>query len=222
VRWRQALPALADLGLDAETLLRFSRRAGRADAALTHYAREAFARAGTIGGFGEVELALDPLAGLPEEVSLRVLGEAIAIAGGGRNRFALGPLERLLGEVFSGAARRGQTLCGCKVSFSGDRLIFTREASRIDPEPVEIPPEGSALWDQRFVIGARTPLEGAVALPARAMTRDQAELLLDQAVRTSMAAVRAAPLVVSLSGKPLALGTHVFDSSVSVRLAEAS
>jgi tRNA(Ile)-lysidine synthase len=222
IRWRQAAPALADLGMDVDTLLRFSRRAERADDALRYYARDAFAGVAEIGMFGEVRLDLNPLAGLPEEVRLRVLGRGLEIAGGGRGRHALGPLERLNREVFSGTARRGQTLSGCRIAYSGDSLTITREMARIDGEPLEIAAGQTGIWDQRFSITLGNQLAGALVVPARSMTRDQAELLLSQPVLVAMSAVRAAPLVVGASGRALALGSHTFDPAILVRVLQAA
>ena len=83
VRWRALMPPLADEGLDARSLARLAKRAGRADAALELAAlgaERALVRhvAGRDGKTSRLACDRAAFAALPDEIRLRLLGRMIA------------------------------------------------------------------------------------------------------------------------------------------------
>lgn len=137
VRWREAMPVLAEHGLTAERLGRLAERMARLDGAMAQRARQVLAEmilpdGAEEGGF---RLRFSVLALEPEEIVLRVLGLALdALAPGGDGH---GRLERLeaCGAALVEAARAGlalrRTLSGCVLSLGRDGvLVLQRERPR--------------------------------------------------------------------------------------------
>ena len=119
VRWRALMPQLAHEGLDARGLSRFARRMKRADDALAAYALEAQARLCARGHNGEMRIACDAFAALPDEIGLRLLAQMIA---------ALIPPEMLsieLGKLEALHAALLQTLRPARKS--GGKTPFVRQ-----------------------------------------------------------------------------------------------
>lgn len=133
VRWREALPFLAEQGLTAERFGRLAQRMARLDEAASRRAEEVLAAVRLPGE--AMGLRFDELAQEPEEIVLRVLASALdAVAPGGE---AYGRLERLedcaqalLEAQRTGAALR-RTLSGCIVALrSGGILTLMPEGPR--------------------------------------------------------------------------------------------
>lgn len=127
VRWRQAMPLLAELGLDAPRIVRFAERMRDADRALEQLASRALAR--DVGVFPDgrsrgVTRAF--LRTLPHAVAVRVIQRTLDAVGGGQKPHALGAVEaltdRLIRETFK------TTLHGCVIDADGETI-------RIVPEP---------------------------------------------------------------------------------------
>ena len=129
VRWREAMPALAEHGLTAERLGRLAERLARLDEAVAQRARHVLAdmilpsEAEEVG----IRLRFSVLALEPEEIVLRVLALALdAVAPGGEGP---GRLERLeaCGAALTEAARAGlalrRTLSGCVLSLGRDGVL---------------------------------------------------------------------------------------------------
>ncbi len=127
VRWRQALPLLAELGLDAERLGRFALRVRDADAALEDSANQAFAEIALSAVHG-ASFDRAWLAALPRAVAVRVVGRVLDHVGGGQKPHGLGAVEnlteRLLREPFKA------TLHGCVVFSDGVVVRIEREPGR--------------------------------------------------------------------------------------------
>lgn len=131
VRWRQVLPALAEEGLTAERLARLARRMARLEDVAER-------RAATLlremlvpdGAGGLVRFDIRPLLAEPEEIVLRVLAQALAMAGPEPEDFTR--LERLesCAAALIEAARAGvaatRTLSGCLLSLAADGTLTLR------------------------------------------------------------------------------------------------
>ena len=125
VRWRQMLPQLAALGLDARRIANFARRAGEAEAALNGQAETARALVTAIDPSG-VALPRRDFGLLPKAVATRLLATLLREVGGAPRPFGLSAVEGLVERLGQGAFRT--TLQGCLVS-AGPVTI------RIRPEP---------------------------------------------------------------------------------------
>ncbi len=129
VRWREAMPVLAEQGLTAERLGRLAERLARLDDAAAEQARKALDRTALpeMGGEGRLRLDFSALAAEPEEIVLRVLALALdGVVPGGEGH---GRLERLeaCGAALIEASRTGlalrRTLSGCVLSLGRDGVL---------------------------------------------------------------------------------------------------
>ena len=132
-RLRALMPALAREGLTADRLARLAQRAARSEAALWAAVRGARARIapGPWPERGPVTMAAGSFFELPEEIALRLLGQAIE-ATGDEGPVELGKLEALSAALLqaghSGRFRR--TLAGAVVTLAGERLFVERAPPR--------------------------------------------------------------------------------------------
>lgn len=142
VRARQALKALAPLGIEATALATVARNlADVRDTLYTYVARAAreFAR---LDG-GDVVFDRAGLAALPPEIARRLLQEALMWIGGADYPPRGAAMARLLGSIEAG---RGLTLHGCRLIVRPDTLRLTREEQAVAGHRV---PAG-AVWDGRW------------------------------------------------------------------------
>jgi tRNA(Ile)-lysidine synthase len=133
-RLRELMPGLAAEGLDARRLSSFARRMARADQAIERAVDEAQARlwvsaAGSIvfgPGFAE----------LPPEISLRLLGRAVAQVGN-EGPVELGKLEALASAMAQKrrSARFRRTLAGALVTLAGEISVERAPARRSGAKP---------------------------------------------------------------------------------------
>jgi tRNA(Ile)-lysidine synthase len=130
-RLREIMPALAAEGLTAERLGLLARRLRRADAALRQAVDTAAAQValtplnGASGKGARIAFDRDGFSGLPAEIALRLLGQAVARAGN-EGPVELGKLETLfeaLRQVPGGSAFR-RTLAGAMVTARGRELAI--------------------------------------------------------------------------------------------------
>lgn len=131
-RLRELMPSLAAEGLDARGLARFAHRMARADQAIEQAVDEAANRLSAPGS--NLAVSASGYAGLPAEVSLRLLGRAIEQAGD-EGAVELGKLEALHGALAAALAegrpaRFRRTLAGAVVTFSGEALTVERAPPR--------------------------------------------------------------------------------------------
>lgn len=132
-RLRGAMPILEREGLDAERLALLARRVRRGEAALEAVVNAAVAALAPPPwpDAGPIAFAVARFERLPAEVTLRLLGRAIAWAGD-EGPVELGKLEALHTALAasSGTVRFRRTLAGAVVTRSGDRLVIERAPAR--------------------------------------------------------------------------------------------
>jgi len=218
VRWRQAMPALAELGLDAATLAQFAARMGEADAAIAQMAEAAFAEIVRLDGFGAASVALAPFAGLSPAVSTRVLGRVLNIVGGRQKPRALGQVERLRQAICGPGLDRASTVLGCVVRLKGEAISVAREPGRALPSDAILLPHGELVWDERFRIINGSDESGLTASVADYLPRHRLEAFLGFKVTAPAEAIRTAPIVRDAAGGVLSLGGWSFDARISVQL----
>jgi len=126
VRLRALMPALAREGLSARSLARLAVRLRRADAAIEAAVEDAMQR---LSGQSADQIVLDAeeFVRLPAEVALRLLGRAIARAGG-QAGIRLGKLESLYAALAHAHAtktlRFRRTLGGALVTLTPSKLVL--------------------------------------------------------------------------------------------------
>jgi tRNA(Ile)-lysidine synthase len=129
VRWRQALPQLAELGLDAGRLTLFAARAGEAHEAIAQMATATLAQhAATLGDGLAIPAAT--LATLPRAVLVEVLAQLLERVGGASKRRQLSQIELLALRVQEGTALKRTTLHGSVIDSDGNTVRVLRETGR--------------------------------------------------------------------------------------------
>lgn len=124
VRWRQALPGLAAMGLTPERLALFARRAADANVAIESDAIEAAAQMVSSSG-GVVRLRFDLYRQLSDAVAVRLLSRMIEAVSGRAPQLA--QAEKLHSELRSLAAFNGRTLGGAVIERTMDEIAIGRE-----------------------------------------------------------------------------------------------
>lgn len=127
VRWRQMLPQLAALGLDARRLSRFANRmrdADRALAAMAATVATGLDQAGT-GGITRAVLVR-----LPRAVAIRVVANLLDQVSGGQKPHDLAPVEALTDRLRIETALKRTSLHGCLITSDGTTITVAREPGR--------------------------------------------------------------------------------------------
>jgi tRNA(Ile)-lysidine synthase len=134
-RLRVLMPALAREGLSARSLARLAVRLRRADTAIEAAVDDAIQRLCDESG-GQIVLDAEEFFRLPAEVALRLLGRAIAGAGGQPNT-RLGKLESLYAALADAHAtktlRFRRTLGGALVTLGPSKLVLEAAPPRRTP-----------------------------------------------------------------------------------------
>ena len=219
VRWRQALPQLAALGLDAARLTQLAQRAGEADAAIAQWAATSFSELVTVDVLGAARLPVVGLGKLPRAAGVKLLAQLLDMTGGGQRPRALGVVERLRDNLVLDASVKGLTLLGVAVRRRGGDIWFSRELGRHPAPRVAIGPEASLIWDGRFNIANRSRSAVIGVAMAGSMSRQRAEGLLGEKLTSPIEAIRSAPLTTTEGGRILAIGAHRLSGDVTVTLA---
>lgn len=128
VRWRQMMPQLAAMGLDARRLARFADRMRDADTALGEMAAAIVPELDE--ATGTRRLAREALQKAPRAVAVRVLGNMLAATGGGNKPHDLAPIEALADRLRAEPALKRTSLHGCLVSSDGQTIVVAPEAGR--------------------------------------------------------------------------------------------
>ncbi|MGN6486856.1 MAG: tRNA lysidine(34) synthetase TilS [Devosia sp.] len=129
VRWRQALPQLAGLGLDAGRLALFAARAGEAYEAIGQMAATTISQHATARPAG-VAIPAAHLAELPRAVLVEVLARLLEQVGGAGKRRQLAQLELLALRLQDGTALKRTTLHGSVILSDGKTVSIVKEAGR--------------------------------------------------------------------------------------------
>ena len=130
-RLRTLMPALAREGLDARGLARLAARLRRAESTIqvaVQAARSALAPT-PWPQHGPIVFPTAPFAGLPAEVGLRLLGEAVAHTGN-EGPVELAKLESLYEALRQARSRLRRTLAGALITLSSDYLTVERAPAR--------------------------------------------------------------------------------------------
>lgn len=218
VRWRQALPQLAALGLDAATLGVFADRMGEADAAIAQMAEGCFAEIVQLDGFGAARIELAPFVGLSPAISTRLLGRVLNIVGGRQKPRALGQVERLRQSIAEAALAKATTVLGCVIRLKDGAIVVAREPGRSLPPDALLAPHGELVWDERFRIVNGSDDAGLTASVADYLPRHRLEEFLGFKVTAPPEAIRTAPIVRDAAGGVLSLGGWSFDERITVQL----
>jgi len=179
IRMRRLLSDISGAGIGGAALARSAKRLGRARAALEALTSEAFRRIVTVHPQGFLEVERQSFAAQPQEIRLRLLARAIALAGGSGEGPPLSGLEDL--EVWLGEERgRARTLAGARIVRRRAVLLIGREPGRLHLSPVALG-RGDMLWDGRFLI-RRLKGKGAggiAIVPGRALGDEVLQLAGD-------------------------------------------
>ena len=193
-RARQALAALAPLGIGVETLAATAGRLASASAVLRGVAAEAAARVVRQGPAGEALIDAAAFADLPAEIARRILAGVLVWIASADYPPRHEALEALAAGLRHG---RGATLHGCQVSVTAGVILACREAQAV--AALEVPAPG--LWDGRWhlagpVRGADAGAASAGGLTVRALGEEGLALCPDwRATGAARAALVAAPAV---------------------------
>ena len=218
VRWRNAMPQLAELGLDGPTLARFAQRMGEADAAIAQMAESYFEALVTLDGFGSARIGHAELAALSPAIAVRVLSRVLNIVGGRQKPRALGLVERIQQNLASGGLSKAVTAHGCVVRTKGDAVVIAREPGRALPSDALLAPNSELVWDQRFLIVNSSDEAGLTASVADYLPRHRLEEFLGFKVTAPAEAIRTTPIVRDAAGGVLSLGGWSFDERIKVQL----
>lgn len=218
VRWRNAMPQLAELGLDAPTLARFAQRMGEADAAIAQMADSYFDALVTLDGFGAGRIDHADYAALSPAIAVRLLGRVLNIVGGRQKPRALGLVERLQNTLATGDLAKAATAHGCVVRTSSGAILVAREPGRALPSDAMLLPHSELVWDQRFLIVNGSGEAGLTAGVADYLPRHRLEEFLGFKVTAPAEAIRTAPIVRDAEGGVLSLGGWSFDERIKVTL----
>ena len=211
-RWRNALPALAALGLTEQRLTQAAARMRRVDDLARAVTRDLLRAHASLDALGAVTIDRMALSVAHEETVIRVLAAALGVTTGTAPR-ALGKLETLAVQIMDGQVG-ATTVSGARLVMRNDLVIVHREAARIDRTPIAVEPGQRLTWDGRFTIGAAPQVLRIV--PGHAMTRAQFETLTGHRLGAPVAALRAAPVIEDANGAIVAIGAHVISSDIEI------
>jgi tRNA(Ile)-lysidine synthase len=128
VRWRQIMPQLEALGLDARRLGKFAERARDAETALVAMTAEALSMVEFAPGDERAAFGRNVLISVPRAIAVRVVGRVLDRVGGGRKPHALAAVEALTDRLIREPVRT--TLHGCIVRSGGKTVRVSREPGR--------------------------------------------------------------------------------------------
>jgi tRNA(Ile)-lysidine synthase len=218
VRWRQAMPQLVALGLDAQALTLFADRMAETDAAIAQMADGCFSEIVRLDGFGAARIELAPFVGLSPAISTRLLGRVLNIVGGRQKPRALGQVERLRQTIAEQGLAKATTVLGCVIRIKDGAVAVAREPGRALPSDAVLAPHGELVWDERFRIVNASPEAGLTASVADYLPRHRLEEFLGFKVTAPAEAIRTAPIVRDAAGGVLSLGGWSFDERIKVQL----
>jgi tRNA(Ile)-lysidine synthase len=156
VKARQALTALAPLGIDAEGLARTAWHLQRQRRVLERAMEDLARRARIWGALGEVRLDLAAMAGDEPDTALRLLADSLVRVSGADYRPRFRALSAVLDGLLSGQGT-GTTLSGCLIrpgsGANSQSVLICREPDAC--EPLRPLLAGETVWDRRWRVTAR-------------------------------------------------------------------
>jgi tRNA(Ile)-lysidine synthase len=130
VRWRQMMPALAELGLDLRRMGTFAARMAEADAYIAAEAELAFTALVHVGPDGGAEMPQAAYGSVAPILAVRLLGRVLRLVGGDRKPHALATVESLSEKLRLRQPLKATTLHGCVISSDGIMVSVRPEGAR--------------------------------------------------------------------------------------------
>jgi tRNA(Ile)-lysidine synthase len=193
-RVRAARAQLESLGLTTDMLALSARRLGRARAALEAWESDFWSTNVCADACGFIRIDAPALRRAPLEIAVRVLSQAIALAGGTDEPVPMAKLEPIAEDVSARPAACTWTLARAKITATPECLQIEREPGR-EPLPVlTLGPDTQARWDGRFLVAAGPHLCAPVevrALGAKALAELRRAISLP--VHVPLGALRTVP-----------------------------
>jgi tRNA(Ile)-lysidine synthase len=173
-RARKLLPALAEAGLDADTLAAAAERLRGAADAIEQAASAFLASAVVVDACAIAWLGVADFAAQPQAVRLRALVRLLMAAGGEDYPPRRDRLIALHDAIAASPLRLKRTLGGAVAEIRGGQVAFYREVGRDGLPSLRLSPGGSGVWDRRFSYTVAPGAPGGLVLapcrPSRAAT----------------------------------------------------
>ena len=167
---RKLLPALDDAGLGADRLAATARAMARAADALDAWVDTLMGTHVERHGAGPCRFKVAALAGLPEEIVLRLFARLVRESSGATYVPRLSALEAAVTDLLSGGepdqARIKRTLGHCVLQRRGDTILICREFGRQPPRAIDLAPGESRIWDHRYEFALGVAASQAVRVGA--------------------------------------------------------
>jgi tRNA(Ile)-lysidine synthase len=221
-RLRAARAHLDDLGLTNSVLALSATRLLRARQALDRVVSEFCSPdAGVVlvDPCGYIMIDRARLQAGGEEITLRVLGRAIAAAGGSDEQVSLAKLESIVASLFGAAPGTTRwTLARAMITASEQTVTIEREPGREPLPRLELSPGARVCWDGRFSVSVGAGV-GAGTVGVRPLGEDAARELYQQGAVKRRIPARAAGMVPSFwqGNRLLAVPTLEFWSDPNCR-----
>jgi tRNA(Ile)-lysidine synthase len=135
VRWRQALPQLAELGLDSGRLAAFAERMGEVSALIAALVAAARSESVQLAGKSEAMVDRSTFRRYSKPVGVGLLQQLLAELGGSRKPHALQQVERLWADLAASGPVPARTLHGCLVSANSRHIKVWPEPGRRPRNP---------------------------------------------------------------------------------------
>lgn len=148
VRLRIMAGLLAEEGLEPDRLAETARRLRRTAEAIDTWVARVWQEAVSEHPAGPLRLDFAEMAGLPQEVRLRLLARMIRRVTGRDTPLRLSKLEHLEDRLLAGDGQ--QTLSGAIVLRKGGDLFVWKEAGRDLPASICLAEGASGVWDDRY------------------------------------------------------------------------
>ncbi len=172
-RLRSTAPMLDALGLTADSVALSARRLGRARRALDELTGRFASESVEVSALGVATLDLDRLAGMPDEIAVRLAQRLCAAVGGDAEPAGLAKIEELthwLNEAESGGRTLARSLIKIARTDSSRQAIFLREMGRSPPGEAMLVPGITILWDGRFQVRLEKGAAEVRVVPGLALT----------------------------------------------------
>jgi tRNA(Ile)-lysidine synthase len=161
VRWRDAAPFLAELGLTRDRLTATARAMARAAAAIDRDVDAALAAGVAVHPAGWATIDPEIFAALPDEIRLRLLSRLIRAVGGAPYGPRLEPVVAVDAALATGDMNTpvaGRTLGGTRIERRRGRIWVAAEPGRGTPPVLHLAPGARGRWrGRRIELAADAP-----------------------------------------------------------------